>query len=206
MTMKQEEARIAGRVRNDARRKLLKTLVAGGGIVATARLLPEQWTRPVVENTLLPAHAQTSQVTPGSPLGTFTSGMVTVQAPGDNAFSRLAEDELSDELLEFFLPAATAQTVYCPNVACQVSISMSVFDTGSANLCFDASGLCTSTAPVNLAGSPAMLGAMGGSCHGLVVTGGEFQDPDWLLDVINTNDSNASTQVTLSPGGLVCID
>ncbi len=46
--------------RKDARRQLLKTLVAGGGVMASGKLLPDEWSRPVVESVLLPAHAQTT--------------------------------------------------------------------------------------------------------------------------------------------------
>jgi len=40
-----------------ARRKLLKTLMVGGGAVTASKLLPEQWARPVVGSVMLPAHA-----------------------------------------------------------------------------------------------------------------------------------------------------
>ncbi len=43
------------------RRLLLKALGAGGGAVVAHRTLPTDWTRPVVESVLLPAHAQTTQ-------------------------------------------------------------------------------------------------------------------------------------------------
>lgn len=46
--------------REQARRRILKRLVAGGGIVATERIIPQDWHRPVVESVILPAHAQTS--------------------------------------------------------------------------------------------------------------------------------------------------
>lgn len=45
---------------NKARRKLLKSIVAGSGAVVAGKSLPEGWTRPVVDSVMLPAHAQTS--------------------------------------------------------------------------------------------------------------------------------------------------
>jgi hypothetical protein len=44
------------------RRKLLKTLAGAGGVVAAGALLPEKWTRPVVDRILVPAHAQATGV------------------------------------------------------------------------------------------------------------------------------------------------
>ena len=43
-----------------SKRKLLKSFAVGGGAVATARALPENWVRPVVESVVLTAHAQMS--------------------------------------------------------------------------------------------------------------------------------------------------
>jgi hypothetical protein len=56
---------------NKARRKLLKTIAAGGGVVVAGKSLPDSWTRPVVDSVMLPAHAQTS---PGSGTGGGTGG------------------------------------------------------------------------------------------------------------------------------------
>jgi hypothetical protein len=44
------------------RRKLLKTLAGAGGVVAAGALLPEKWSRPVVDRILVPAHAQATGV------------------------------------------------------------------------------------------------------------------------------------------------
>ncbi len=48
-------------VENPGRRQLLK-LLAAGGVVTAASLLPSRWSSPVVKSGVLPAHAQ---VTPG---------------------------------------------------------------------------------------------------------------------------------------------
>ena len=45
---------------NVARRKLIKSMTMGGAAAVTAQSLPGEWTKPVVESVLLPAHAQTS--------------------------------------------------------------------------------------------------------------------------------------------------
>lgn len=47
---------------SNGRRKLLKSLAASGGFVATSKSLPEQWSKPVVDAVLLPAHAQTTEI------------------------------------------------------------------------------------------------------------------------------------------------
>ena len=48
------------------RRKLLKSVVAGGGAVTVAKMLPDQWARPVVDSVMLPSHAQTSMAAIGA--------------------------------------------------------------------------------------------------------------------------------------------
>ena len=56
------------------RRKLLKTLTAGGGAALVGKVAPEQWTKPIVDSVLLPAHAQ---VTPAPPPPTTLLASVT---------------------------------------------------------------------------------------------------------------------------------
>jgi hypothetical protein len=43
-----------------ARRKVLKNMMAAGGVVTAGKALPERWTKPVLDSVMLPAHAQTS--------------------------------------------------------------------------------------------------------------------------------------------------
>jgi len=66
--------------RQDARRRLLRTLVAGGGAMAGSRLLPDDWRKPVVDKVLLPAHAQ-GTLLPG---GAF-AGAAELLLLGDNS-------------------------------------------------------------------------------------------------------------------------
>jgi hypothetical protein len=43
-----------------SRRGLLKALIISGGAIPTAKILPAQWSRPVVNAVMLPVHAQTT--------------------------------------------------------------------------------------------------------------------------------------------------
>jgi hypothetical protein len=45
------------------RRKLLKSIAIGSGVIVAGRSLPESWSRPVVGSVMLPAHAATSPAT-----------------------------------------------------------------------------------------------------------------------------------------------
>lgn len=42
------------------RRKALKTILAGGGVISVGSNLPDSWKRPVLDAVSLPAHAETS--------------------------------------------------------------------------------------------------------------------------------------------------
>jgi len=67
------------------RRKLLKTVAAGGGAIIAGKTLPEKWGRPVVDSVLLPAHAQTSTAPPAA---TTFSGNTTASIKTDSMFAR----------------------------------------------------------------------------------------------------------------------
>jgi hypothetical protein len=60
----QDQRLTAMHQRNNSRRKLIKSVLGVGGAIVTASQLPRQWTRPIVESVLLPAHAQMSQTCP----------------------------------------------------------------------------------------------------------------------------------------------
>ena len=65
-----------------ARRKLVKTVALGGAATAITKMVPDQWTRPVIESVLLPAHAQTT----GCVIQSFS---VTVDETGDSGAGSL---------------------------------------------------------------------------------------------------------------------
>lgn len=58
-------------IQGTTRRKALKSLLATSGVVAGSQALSSQWSKPLIEAVILPAHAQTSGTS-----GTFTSGII----------------------------------------------------------------------------------------------------------------------------------
>ena len=50
-----------------ARRKAVAKIMAAGAVVAGSKLMPAQWTRPVTDAVILPAHAQATG--PAAPPG-----------------------------------------------------------------------------------------------------------------------------------------
>jgi hypothetical protein len=58
-------------IKEEERRKILKSTLAGGAIV-TANIMPDDWTEPVLDSIILPAHAQTSGDAADSDAGSGT--------------------------------------------------------------------------------------------------------------------------------------
>lgn len=73
---------------NTGRRKLLKSLGVGGAASITAKSLPSEWSKPVIDSVLLPSHALTSPPPPfvpdfhGSLPMNRVNGLTDVSAPG----------------------------------------------------------------------------------------------------------------------------
>lgn len=89
MAKEQNKQRPQNLPESQARRKTMKKLAIGAGALAGYSMLPEKWTRPVIEGIVLPAHAQTSanlvlcpELTLTLLSGTQTSATVTVQVKG----------------------------------------------------------------------------------------------------------------------------
>jgi len=62
---------------SESRRKLLKSIAAGSGAIVAGKSLPENWSKPVVESLILPAHAQTSPAEPPTCTTRNITGMRT---------------------------------------------------------------------------------------------------------------------------------
>ena len=81
------------------RRRLLKALAGAGGVYTTAKIVPETWTKPVVDALSLPAHAQTSVT---------YSGAVRLQLSGE------LSPPAGDSVLDLIVPSADAQALLLP--------------------------------------------------------------------------------------------
>ncbi len=51
---------MSSNIKNESRRRLLRNLTLGGGVAVTVKTLPKNWTKPVINQVFLPAHAQTT--------------------------------------------------------------------------------------------------------------------------------------------------
>ena len=109
---------------NESRRKLLKSIAAGGGAIVAGKSLPDKWTAPVVDSVLLPAHAQTSPAptTTAAPPTVFTctpdpqsvtSNEATAQPPHQDAIAIVFDGQSNGTLVIGDAPA----DVGCTNVA-----------------------------------------------------------------------------------------
>jgi hypothetical protein len=75
-------------VNEKARRKILKTIAGASGAIVAGGMLPDKWSRPMVDAALLPAHAQTSFCTEPCTLNieiewyTAIDGDLLLETPG----------------------------------------------------------------------------------------------------------------------------
>lgn len=87
---------------HNSRRDALKTIALGSGTIATAASLPTSWTKPILNQVMLPAHAQTSDVVI---MGTFSSG-ATLGLRRPNQVQGFASTQYA--LLDALIPTAKA--------------------------------------------------------------------------------------------------
>lgn len=127
--------------KNKARRKLLRSLAAGGGVMATGALLPKEWTAPIVESAILPAHAGMSP--PMNVTGNFGPAAMLSGARND-----------SPSVLDLVVSPAHASLSCCSATVGNLTFSAcySVF-TNSYALCGSARGIQSSAlTPLNCGG------------------------------------------------------
>ena len=121
-------------VMSESRRRILKTIALGGGAISSTKLIPDTWTKPVVNTIGIPAHALT---TPAEGTGVFrTNGSIEVGAL-DQAVDEqqiAADDQFSGSVMDYFIESAEAQLVPLDPVrACFLRFNSSI----SLNLSFN---------------------------------------------------------------------
>ena len=180
--------------KTSSRRKLLKSVVAGGGAATVAKLMPDQWSRPVVDSVMLPSHAQTS-ISPYGPF--YTMVMVGMNESSD----QMAEQGFSEELLEFFTPAAQAQPAPPEIVALSANAS------GNSYLCAS-NNVTTEMISVRIQNGTTPMFTSMDCLFGAEVRGGQFiAGTGWEVTVVPPG-ANVTTEMTemliLMPGGPGC--
>lgn len=90
------------------RRRILKSIAAGGSAVLAGKTLPQAWYQPVVESVILPAHAQTSacgdatfiRVTSPVAQNGGTLRFILITDDSDNVLARCCCGDGSDIVIE----------------------------------------------------------------------------------------------------------
>lgn len=112
----------------NGRRKLVKGIAAGGGIVTGARFMPGEWSKPVVESVVLPAHAQ---ATPGDEptVQAFTGTVAVVTVGGLTG--------IGSAIMDFVIPRAEAgkQLNPCPtSLPSEICIELELDEDGNGTV------------------------------------------------------------------------
>ena len=184
---------------NQGRRKAVKSIAAGAGIVAAAGSI-DKWGKPIINSVMVPAHAQTSNVNMNA-TGIFSVANSPVTSTiGAMSSELIADESISEELLEFFMPSANANGGGFCNVNCSIDVNATFTET-IAYFCLDGAttGFHQNSATVDMNVMPATCGAT--SLGPVSVTGGTWNGTDWVLDITT---ANVSDTVTISPGGSGC--
>lgn len=144
-----------------SRRRLLKSVVAGGGVFAIGRTLPESWTSPTVKAVMLPAHAQMS---PGSFDGLFID--VRTISGGVPAQTEFFAESRQSSILDLFISPAQAASFHCNAVTIiQINVSGNQADICLSSIFGDAEQGSTD---VNLStGQLRDIGSVGASTVGM---------------------------------------
>ena len=177
------------------RRKLLKSVAAGGSTLVVAKVLPDQWARPVVESVMLPAHAQTSSSSAFGPFGSVGPIAMTETEPS----LQMAEQGFSEELLEFFIPAVQA-ILPTPD-----AVTLTANSSGDSFLCASAD-VATEITTVQIQNTtpPSFIGRGSTCLFGAKIQSGQFiEGTGWEVTMLPAG-KNVTTTVFLAPGGIGC--
>ena len=189
--------------KNKARRRILKTLVTGGSALTASKVTPDQWIKPVVESVIIPSHAQTTGGA-GNPNGNFAANGAVVDGLVPDNSQLLANQDISDELLEFFMPSAQASN--CPsNATCQADFGAEV-QNSSMFICVFGGQFGSFDAISSIPISGSQLQIMGSESLGdFNILSGQFNGRGWDIEMSNgrfTNNASPVTTVTLNPDAL----
>ena len=188
--------------KNKARRTILKTLVTGGSALTAAKVTPDQWIKPVVESVIIPSHAQTTGGGAGNPAGGFAAAGVVVDNYKHGSGELFAREDISDELLEFFMPSAQAGG--CPsNSACSADFALDISNSSVFVCAFggDVGGAIGGLGRVDLMANPPQIFGPINVGSDFTVESGEFVGSAWELDIRNNvGPSNSTTLVRFQPG------
>lgn len=94
--------------KKNARRAILKSMAMGSGAIATGKMMPEKWARPVIDSVVLPAHAITSNIQLLSGLYNGPATFASLQTPGANGVLLAENAGYAEYILDFFVPKSHA--------------------------------------------------------------------------------------------------
>lgn len=139
--MSSKDAKNDNQSSSQARRRLLKALGTGGGILAAGAAAPDKWGKPVVDAVLLPAHAVTSEQTEPSPsLNDFVRCCFTY-SPMMNTLKEASAQLLSDGITVMASLAGTP----CSITLADVVTSGGGLAEWTSGMGGNITGTCTST-------------------------------------------------------------
>jgi hypothetical protein len=110
---------------DDSRRRLIKTFFGAAAVTGTAAMLPQRWTRPLVEAVVLPAHAQASLIMFGG------AGLVPVAIASIDTGTRVAQ--WMQTVLDAAVPVAEAAGPSSITVCATLSGNMLTITTQGSN-------------------------------------------------------------------------
>jgi len=120
---------------SNSRRRILQALTVGG-VASSSQFLPEQWSKPVVNSLMLPAHATTTDTTGASSGGQTTTPAPVVMIGQISGFAiRRSASQPAEALpqnmastgksvLDFIVPQAAAQAINPPSDAAEQCITV----------------------------------------------------------------------------------